>query len=76
MPKTIAPTRGKPTLPRGFTAQSRHSPESRPPDLKGRVYNEFFPNEPRGSTMPAPTGDTEEPRLSKRSGKGLSKKRR
>lgn len=59
----------KQQLPRGFTAQSLHSPESRPPNLKGRVYNEFRPDVARGSTMPAPTGDTQEPRLSKRLGK-------
>ena len=59
----------KTKLPRGFTAQSVHSPETRPPALKDRVYNEFRPETARGSTMPPPTGDTEEPRLSKRLGK-------
>ena len=68
MPKTLLPPR-KPTLPRGFTTQSQHSPESRPPNLVGRVYNEFRPDTARGSTMPPPTGDTEEPRTSKRTPK-------
>jgi hypothetical protein len=54
---------------RGFTAKEGHAPEVRPPDLKGRVYNEFRPNVARGSTMPPPTRDTEEPRMSKRLGK-------
>lgn len=54
---------------RGFTAKSLHAPEERPPNLKGRVYNEFRPEVARGSTMPPPTGDTEEPRLSRRLGK-------
>jgi hypothetical protein len=67
MPKTLAPK--KPTLPRGFTTQSLHSPETRPPNLQGRVYNEFRPEVARGSTMPPPTGDTEEPRLSQRTAK-------
>ena len=59
----------KTKYPRGFTAQSTHSPETRPPNLQGRVYNEFRPEVARGSTMPPPTGDTEEPRISKRLGK-------
>jgi hypothetical protein len=54
---------------RGFTAQAPGKPEERPPSLKGRVYNEFRPDVARGSTMPAPTGDTQEPRMSKRLGK-------
>jgi hypothetical protein len=54
---------------RGFTAKSVHSPETRPPNLQGRVYNEFRPDAARGSTMPPPTGDTEEPRMSRRLGK-------
>ena len=54
---------------RGFTAQSVHEPETRPPNLKGRVYNEFRPDTARGSTMPPPTDDTEEPRMSKRLGR-------
>jgi len=61
---------------RGFTAQAPGKPEERPPSLKGRVYNEFRPDVARGSTMPAPTGDTQEPRMSKFTGKkGLSKGR-
>ena len=55
---------------RGFTAQPPAKPDERPPNLKGRVYNEFRPDVARGSTMPSPTGDTEEPRLSKRMVKG------
>jgi hypothetical protein len=59
---------------RGFTAQAPTSPDERPPNLKGRVYNEFRPDTARGSTMPPPTDDTEEPRLSKRpGGKPISK---
>jgi hypothetical protein len=61
MPKTV--------LPRGFTAQSLHSPESRPPKLQGRVYNDFYPEKARSAVMPPPTEDTEEPRMSKRLGK-------
>lgn len=60
---------------RGFTAQAPAKPDERPPSLKGRVYNEFRPDAARGSTMPPPTGDTQEPRMSKRGGKGLSKGR-
>jgi hypothetical protein len=55
---------------RGFTAQAPGKPEERPPSLKGRVYNEFRPDAARGSTMPPPTGDTQEPRISKRLNKG------
>jgi hypothetical protein len=55
--------------PRGFTAKQGHAPEVRPPNLKGRVFNEFRPDSARGSTMPPPTGDTQEPRLSRRLGK-------
>jgi hypothetical protein len=55
---------------RGFTSQSPHAPETRPPNLQGRIYNEFRPDVARGSTMPPPTGDTEEPRMSKRLSKG------
>jgi hypothetical protein len=54
---------------RGFTTQSQHAPEVRPPNLQGRVYNEFRPEVARGSTMPPPTGDTQEPRMSKRLGR-------
>jgi hypothetical protein len=54
---------------RGFTTQQGHAPETRPPNLKDRVYNEFRPDVARGSTMPPPTGDTEEPRMSRRLGK-------
>jgi hypothetical protein len=68
-------TMAKAKLPRGFTAQSAHSPESRPPKLQGRVYNDFYPEKARSAVMPPPTGDTEEPRLSKRKGP-LSKGRR
>ena len=69
MPKTVLPPKKKPSLPRGFTTQSTHSPETRPPSLQGRVYNEFRPDTARGSTMPPPTGDTEEPRMSRRTPK-------
>ena len=55
---------------RGFTPQSGHEPETRPPKLQGRVWNEFLPDSARGSTMPPPTTDTEEPRMSKRLSKG------
>jgi hypothetical protein len=60
---------------RGFTAQAPGKPEERPPSLKGRVYNEFRPDVARGSTMPPPTGDTQEPRMSKRLGKAKGGKR-
>jgi hypothetical protein len=76
MVRTVLPpkkTAKQPSLPRGFTPQPGHSPDSRPPNLQGRVFNEFRPDVARGSTMPPPTGDTEEPRGGKRSGKGLSK---
>lgn len=56
---------------RGFTAQAPANPDERPPALKGRVFNEFRPEVARGSTMPPPTGDTQEPRMSsKRLNKG------
>jgi hypothetical protein len=55
---------------RGFTAHAPAKPDERPPNLKGRVYNEFRPEAARGSTMPPPTGDTQEPRISKRLNKG------
>ena len=64
---------------RGFTAKELHPSDERPPNLKGRVYNEFRPDTARGSTMPPPTGDTQEPRLSKRVGakaKGLARGRK
>ena len=61
---------------RGFTAQSLHSPETRPPKLQGRVTNDFYPDKARSAVMPPPTGDTQEPRLSKRGGKGLAKGRK
>jgi hypothetical protein len=54
---------------RGFTAKEQHPSEERPPKLKGRVANEFKPDIARGSTMPPPTDDTQEPRLSRRLGK-------
>ena len=54
---------------RGFTAKEAHPSDERPPALKGRVYNEFKPDTARGSTMPPPTSDTQEPRFSKRLGK-------
>jgi hypothetical protein len=54
---------------RGSTAKSVHKPETRPPKLKGRVSNDFFPNPARSATMPPPTTDTQEPRMSKRLGK-------
>jgi len=54
---------------RGMTAKSPHPDDERPPSLKGRVYNEFRPDAARGSTMPPPTGDTQEPRVSRRLGK-------
>ena len=63
---------------RGTTAQAPgKNPQDRAPNLQGRVYNEFRPDVARGSTMPPPTSDTEEPRLSMKrgSGKGLSKGR-
>lgn len=76
MPMTIGPkTPKKAALPRGFTTQSLHSPESRPPKLKGRVYNDFYPDKARSATMPPPTGDTEEPRMSRFKGKRLNKGR-
>lgn len=55
---------------RGFTSKELHPSDERPPSLKGRVYNEFRPDAARGSTMPPPTTDTQEPRLSKRLNKG------
>ena len=64
--------KGSSKYQRGFTAQAPAKPDERPPSLKGRVYNEFRPDVARGSTMPPPTGDTEEPRMSKRSNKGLA----
>ena len=78
MPVTIGPKKPskKAALPRGFTTQSQHRPETRPPSLQGRVYNEFRPDAARGSTMPPPTGDTEEPRLSKFTGQRLNKGKR
>ena len=62
---------------RGFTAQLTHAPDARPAKIQGRTYNDFYPDKPRSAVMPAPTGDTQEPRMSKRLGKkGLSKGRR
>jgi hypothetical protein len=58
----------KPTYSRGMTFQSQHSPETRPPRVQGRVGNEFWPDKVRSATMPPPTDDTEEPRMSKREG--------
>jgi hypothetical protein len=60
---------------RGFTAKSLHPSDERPPKLQGRVYNDFYPEKARSAVMPPPTGDTEEPRLSRRKGP-LSKGRR
>lgn len=62
---------------RGFTAKENHPSEERPPKLQGRVYNDFYPDKARSAVMPAPTGDTQEPRLSKRVGaKGLARGRK
>ena len=55
---------------RGFTARTAHPSETRPPKLKGRVSNDFYPEKARSAVMPPPTGDTQEPRLSKRLNKG------
>ena len=55
---------------RGFTARIVHPSETRPPKLKGRVANDFYPPASRSATMPPPTSDTQEPRLSKRLNKG------
>jgi len=56
---------------RGSTSQAPgKNPQDRAPNLQGRVYNEFRPDVARGSTMPPPTSDTEEPRLSMRLNKG------
>jgi hypothetical protein len=62
---------------RGFTAKSLHPADERPPKLQGRVYNDFYPDKARSAVMPPPTGDTQEPRLSKRVGaKGLARGRK
>jgi hypothetical protein len=58
---------------RGSTATAPgKNPQDRAPNLQGRVYNEFRPDSARGSTMPPPTKDTEEPRMSSRQGKSTS----
>ena len=57
------------TYKRGFTFQPKHSPETRPQDVKGRVANDLGPRV-RSAMMPSPTTDTQEPRMSKRSPKG------
>ena len=49
-------------LPRGMTAKTVHSPEKRPPRLKGGVSNDFLPPKARSAVMPPPTKDTQEPR--------------
>jgi hypothetical protein len=59
----------KAKLPRGFTAQAGHNPADRPAKVQGRVMNDFWPDRMRSAVMPPPTGDTEEPRLSRRLGK-------
>ena len=53
-----------PQYPRGFTAQAPAPPDRRPPKLSGGVFNEFDPKT-RGALMSPPTGDTQEPRLSR-----------
>jgi hypothetical protein len=54
---------------RGFTAKELHPSDERPPRIKGGVYNDFYPERVRSAVMPPPTGDTQEPRMSKRLGK-------
>jgi hypothetical protein len=56
---------------RGFTAKERHPPDERPPkvSLNKRVINDWTPDRARSATMPPPTGDTEEPRQSRRLGR-------
>jgi hypothetical protein len=61
---------------RGFTAKTLHPPEQRPPRIKGGVYNDFYPERVRSAVMPPPTGDTQEPRLSKRLLKPTAKGRK
>jgi hypothetical protein len=74
---------------RGFTAQPPgKNPADRPPKLARGVTNDFHREPARSAVMPAPTGDTQEPRMSaytgpkgspamkRGSGKGLSKGRR
>ena len=46
---------------RGFTAKENHPSEERPAKLKGRVYNDFYPDKARSAVMPPPTGDTQDP---------------
>jgi hypothetical protein len=60
---------------RGFTAQAPAKPDERPPKLKGRVYNDFYAEKARSAVMPPPTGDTQEPRLSKRLGKATKSRK-
>jgi hypothetical protein len=59
---------------RGFTAQSSHPPDTRAARLQGRNYNPVAPVA-RSVLMSPPTGDTQEPRLS-RFKKRLSKGKR
>jgi hypothetical protein len=58
------------TYKRGFTYTPKHPPELRPPKLEGRVGNEVYPDKARSAMMPPPTEDTQEPRMSRRLGKG------
>lgn len=70
--------KGNPTkLERGFTAQAPgKNPADRPPKLSKGVTNDFFRGPARSAVMPPPTTDTQEPRMSKFTGKkGLSKGR-
>ena len=62
---------------RGFTAQPPgKNPADPPPRLSKGVTNDFRRDSARSAVMPAPTGNTQEPRLSKFTGKkGLSKGR-
>lgn len=61
---------------RGFTFHPEHAPDERPQKLQGRVFNDFWPDKARSAMMPPPTGDTQEPRMSKRLGKPTAKGRK
>jgi hypothetical protein len=78
MSKSIMNNKGKgvSNYPRGDTAKPPgKKPGDRPPTLSKGVFNDFRRDSARSAVMPPPTGDTQEPRLSKRGGKGLSKGR-
>ena len=63
-------------LPRGKTFMPKGNPAKRPPKLKGKVANDLWPNPARSAAGPPPTTDTQEPRMSRGKGKGLTRGRR